>query len=125
MAMAIAAINLVVQEPERRHRLWENCRLLFEGLKKLGLSSTALQSPILPLIIGDAQRCMQFSQQLLGRGIFVQGIRPPTVPPGTSRLRIAVMATHERGHIEKALEVFQEIKDQDAGRLPHAETTRS
>ncbi len=124
MAMAIAAIHLVEEEPERRHRLWENCRLLSEGLKKVGFSLTALQSPILPLIIGDAERCMHFSQQLLERGIFAQGIRPPTVPPGTSRLRIAVMATHERGHIEKALEVFQEIKNQDAGRLPHAETTR-
>ncbi|HEX7228766.1 MAG TPA: 8-amino-7-oxononanoate synthase [Candidatus Binatia bacterium] len=125
MAMAIAAIRLVEQEPERRHRLWENCRLLSDGLKKLGLSSTALQSPILPVIIGDAARCMQLSQLLLQRGIFAQGIRPPTVPPGTSRLRIAVMATHERGHIEKALEVFQEIKDQDAGRLPDTKTTRS
>jgi 8-amino-7-oxononanoate synthase len=125
MAMAIAAINLVEEQPERRHRLWENCRLLFEGLKTVGFSLTALQSPILPLIVGDAERCMQFSRQLLERGVFAQGIRPPTVAPGTSRLRIAVMATHDRGHIEKALEAFQEIKHQDAGRLPYAKTARS
>jgi 8-amino-7-oxononanoate synthase len=125
MAMAIAAINLVEEQPERRHRLWENCRLLFKGLTTVGFSLTALQSPILPLIVGDAERCMQFSRQLLERGVFAQGIRPPTVPPATSRLRITVMATHDRGHIEKALEVFQEIKHQDAGRLSHAKTARS
>jgi 7-keto-8-aminopelargonate synthetase-like enzyme len=66
----------------------------------------------LPLIIGDAGKCMRFSEQLLSRGIFAQGIRPPTVPEGTSRLRITVMATHTRAHIDRALEVFQEVSKQ-------------
>jgi 8-amino-7-oxononanoate synthase len=116
MAMAIAAIELIAREPERRERLWENCRLLSDGLKRLGFELNDLQSPILPVILGDTQTCMQFSQNLLEHGVFVQGIRPPTVPPGTSRLRITVMATHERRHIEKALEAFQEIKNRN-GRL--------
>jgi glycine C-acetyltransferase len=116
MAMAIAAIELIAREPERRERLWENCRLLSDGLKRLGFELNDLQSPILPVILGDTQTCMQFSQNLLEHGVFVQGIRPPTVPPGTSRLRITAMATHERRHIEKALEAFQEIKNRN-GRL--------
>jgi len=112
MATAIAAIDLVEREPERREALWHNCRLLSEGLKKIGFSLDEIQSPILPLIIGDADQCMQFSEQLLQRGVFAQGIRPPTVPLGTSRLRITLMATHTREHIKIALDAFEEVKKQ-------------
>ena len=112
MAMAIAAIDLVKREPERRERLWSNCRILSEGLRAQGFHLGASASPILPLLIGDAGKCMGFSEQLLSRGIFAQGIRPPTVPEGTSRLRITVMATHTRAHIDRALEVFQEVSKQ-------------
>jgi 8-amino-7-oxononanoate synthase len=117
MAMAIAAIDLIEREPERRERLWENCGLLSRGLKRLGFGLNDCQSPIVPLIVGDAESCMELSQRLLEHGVFVQGIRPPTVPPGTSRLRITVMATHERRHIEKALEAFQESQAQNGGLL--------
>jgi 8-amino-7-oxononanoate synthase len=110
MAMAMAAIDLVQQEPERREALWNNCRILSAGLRELGFSSGSAESPILPLVIGDAGKCMQFSERLLEKGIFAQGIRPPTVPPGTSRLRITLMATHTRSQIDRALKAFQEIK---------------
>jgi glycine C-acetyltransferase/8-amino-7-oxononanoate synthase len=110
MAMAIAAIDLVKDEPQRRDALWQNCRHLTEGLRPLGFRLEASSSPILPLIIGDAAKCMQFSEQLLEQGVFAQGIRPPTVAPGTSRLRITLMATHTRDHIERALKVFEEVR---------------
>jgi len=110
MAMAIAAIDLVKDEPQRRDALWQNCRHLTEGLRPLGFRLEASSSPILPLIIGDAAKCMKFSEQLLEQGVFAQGIRPPTVPPGTSRLRITLMATHTRDHIERALKVFEEVR---------------
>ena len=109
MAMAIAAIDLVEREPERRDSLWSNCRALGEGLNSLGFTVSQGQSPILPLIIGDADKCMQFSERLLEEGIFAQGIRPPTVPPGTSRLRITLMSTHTREHIDRALKAFRDI----------------
>ena len=111
MAMAIAAIDLVKREPERREKLWNNCRTLTEGLRGLGLHVGASPGPILPLIIGDAGRCMRVSEQLLEHRIFAQGIRPPTVPPGTSRLRITVMATHTREHIDRALKIFKEVRE--------------
>jgi 7-keto-8-aminopelargonate synthetase-like enzyme len=85
--------------------------LFSDGLKQLGFVLSETQSPILPLIIGDAETCMQFSERLLEGGVFAQGIRPPTVPPGTSRLRITLMATHERAHIETALSVFEQIRN--------------
>jgi 8-amino-7-oxononanoate synthase len=111
MAMAIAAIDLVEREPERREILWKNCRALQEGLKNLGFSPGESQSPIMPIIIGDVTKCMQFSERLLEKSVFVQGIRPPTVPPGTSRLRITLMATHTRDHINRAIEAFRQVKE--------------
>lgn len=109
MAMSIAAIDLIERETERRQALRNNCQLLRKGLESLGFSLGAGQSHILPLMIGDAAQCMKLSADLLQRGVFAQGIRPPTVPVGTSRLRITVMATHTREHINQALAVFKEI----------------
>jgi glycine C-acetyltransferase len=112
MAMAMAAIDLVQQEPERREALWNNCRMLQAGLRELRFSLGSGESPILPLVIGDAGKCMQFSERLLEKGIFAQGIRPPTVPPGTSRLRITLMATHTRTQIDRAIDTFRQVKEE-------------
>jgi 8-amino-7-oxononanoate synthase len=111
MAMAIAAIDLVQREPDRRDALRHNCDRVRGGLAGLGFQLGGSESPILPLIIGDAGKCMEFSEALLENGIFAQGIRPPTVPPGTSRLRITLMATHTRAHIDRALEAFKTVKE--------------
>jgi len=62
-------------------------------------------------MVGDANRCMDLSQRLLERGVFAHGIRPPTVPLGTSRLRITLMATHTAEQIKRALETFREVQD--------------
>jgi 8-amino-7-oxononanoate synthase len=112
MAMALAAIDLVQTEPQRRDRLRYNCQKLKLGLGRLGFELGKSESPILPLIVGDAPRCMGLSAALLERGVFAQGIRPPTVPAGTSRLRITLMATHSEEHIDKALNVFEDVKRQ-------------
>jgi 8-amino-7-oxononanoate synthase len=109
MAMALAAVELVQNEPERRQALRNNCELLQAGLKSLGYSLANSRSQILPLMIGDAIQCMKLSDELLQRGVFAQGIRPPTVPAGTSRLRITLMATHTREHIDRALNAFNEV----------------
>lgn len=109
VAMAIAALDIVKKEPERRRSLWENCARLQSGLKALGYAISNSQSQILPLMVGDANECMRLSERLLERGIFAQGIRPPTVPLGTSRLRITVMATHSREHLQRALGAFEEV----------------
>jgi 7-keto-8-aminopelargonate synthetase-like enzyme len=113
MAMAIAAIHIVKQEPERRQALRDNCAMLRSGLASLEYSLADSRSQILPLMIGDAIRCMKLSEDLLQRGVFAQGIRPPTVPVGTSRLRITLMATHTREQIDQALRIFKEIKNQE------------
>ena len=110
MAMGIAALELIKHEPERRRVLRDNCARLRSGLTKLGYSLGDSRSQILPLLIGDANECMRLSGRLLDRGVFAQGIRPPTVPPGTSRLRITLMATHTPDQIDRALEVFASVQ---------------
>jgi len=115
MAMAMAAIRIVESEPERRTVLSRNCQMLREGLKALNFSLGKSQSPILPLIVGDAEKCMALSERLLQKGVFAQGIRPPTVPVGTSRLRITLMATHTQEHLERALSVFEKVQDTSKG----------
>jgi len=112
LAAASAAIDLLYQEPQRRLALWHNIRALKEGLKGLGFSTGKSESQILPLVLGDAEKCMAFSERLLEKGVFAQGIRPPTVPEGSSRLRITLMATHTHEHLHQALKAFEEIKSE-------------
>ena len=111
MAMAIAAIDLIRTEPERRQALANNSERLRAGLRRLGYTLGGSGRQILPLMVGDANRCMELSQRLLERGVFAHGIRPPTVPPGTSRLRITLMATHTQHQLAQALEIFKAAKD--------------
>jgi 8-amino-7-oxononanoate synthase len=111
IAMGIAAIDLIGREPQRRKKLRENCAQTRDGLEALGYSLGKSRSQILPLMIGGAEECMEVSTRLLERGVFAQGIRPPTVAPGTSRLRITLMATHTEQHIDEVLQVFQSLRD--------------
>ena len=99
---AAAAIDIVQREPERRSRLWRNARALHRAIAAAGIATVPLESPILPIVLGDEARTMRACERLLERGVFVQGIRPPTVPEGTSRLRVTVMATHTEEQIERA-----------------------
>jgi 8-amino-7-oxononanoate synthase len=110
IAMGIAAIDLIGREPHRRKSLQENGTRMRNGLEALGYSFAKSRSHIVPVMVGAAEECMDLSARLLERGVFAQGIRPPTVAPGTSRLRITLMATHTEQHIDEALQVFQSVK---------------
>ena len=117
LAASTAALRIARQEPERRAALWRNARHLRDGLAGIGFDigpSTALrtgpaQSQILPLRLGDERQTMAACRLLLRQGVFVQGIRPPSVPPGTARLRIAPMATHTEEDITTALAAFRKL----------------
>jgi len=117
MAMAITAIDLLEKEPERRFTLWRNSQHLKNELKDLGFSLGKSSSQILPLMIGDAQDCMSFSECLLAKGVYAQGIRPPTVQPGSARLRITTMATHTDEHLKQAIQAFKEVTEENEPRL--------
>jgi len=75
-------------------------------LTDLGFRVGTNRSPILPLFVGDDERAVRLSAELLARGIFVPAIRPPTVPPGTARLRVVPMATHSADDVEIGLDAF-------------------
>lgn len=105
-ASALAALEVVEHEPERRARLWQNAELLKHGLEGMGYRLGATRSPILPVMIGDATQTMALTDALRRRGVFAQGIRPPTVPEGTARLRVTPMATHTPEQLSRALEAF-------------------
>ena len=117
MAMAITAIDLLEKEPERRFTLWRNSQFLRNELKGLGFSIGKSSSQILPLMIGDAEKCMSFSECLLAKGVFAQGIRPPTVPVGSSRLRITPLATHTDEQLKQAIKIFKEVREDNEPRL--------
>ncbi len=117
MAIAIAAIDLLEKEPERRFTLWRNSQYLRNELKDLGFSLGKSSSQILPLMIGDAGDCMSFSECLLAKGVYAQGIRPPTVQPGSARLRVTPMATHTDEHLKQAIQAFKEVKEENEPRL--------
>ncbi len=105
-ASALAALDIVEREPERRQRLWDNIRFLSDGLRGLGYRLGETRSQILPIIIGDARQTMSLAEAVLRRGVFAHGIRPPTVPDGTSRIRVTPMATHTRAQLERSLDAF-------------------
>lgn len=98
-AAALAAVQIVQAEPERRCQLWDRIAQLKQQLQKCDrLKLLPSQSPIVCLQLPNAEAALQASQRLVEQGIFAPAIRPPTVP--TSRIRFSVMATHEPVHIE-------------------------
>ncbi len=102
VAAAAAALELLRAEPKRVERLQENGAALRSALAAEGLTAGRSQTHIAPIEVGDAERTMELCESLLERGVFAQGIRPPTVPEGSSRLRLTVMATHRTGELEEA-----------------------
>ncbi len=102
-AAATAAIQVIEQEPDRRARLWRNRERLAQGLTRLGFRLAASESPILPVIVGDPDRAMNLAQALIDQGVYAPAIRPPTVPPATSRIRLTITADHTDEQIDRAL----------------------
>jgi len=108
-AACLAALDVLEEEPELIDRLWENARFFKDGLDRLGFDTGASESPITPVIVGDAPLAMRLSDQLLDGGVFAQGLGFPTVPRGKARVRTIVVATHTRADLEFALDVFGRV----------------
>ena len=108
-AACIAAIDVLLDEPERIAKLWENTRYFKDGLKRLGLNTGASESPITPVIAGEGRKAMQLSDRLFDLGVFAQGIGFPTVPDEKSRVRTITTATHTREDLDEALSAFERV----------------
>jgi glycine C-acetyltransferase/8-amino-7-oxononanoate synthase len=102
VAGALAALDLLEEQPRRVERLQENAAVMRAELAREGFDVTGAQTQIIPLVIGEADLAMRMCEAALGLGVFAQAIRPPTVPAGTSRLRLAVMASHSKEELRDA-----------------------
>jgi 8-amino-7-oxononanoate synthase len=106
VAGALAALGLLQERPHRVERLRANARALRRGLAGEGFPIEEADMQIVPLIVGDERLAMRLCQEALERGVFAQAIRPPSVPAGSSRLRLTAMASHTATELEMAATVF-------------------
>src|SRR5438270_4047809 len=105
-AAGIAAIDVLLAEPERIERLWKNTARFKAGLKRIGFETGASETPITPVIVGKGSVAMEFSDRLFKLGVFAQGIGYPTVPEGRARIRTIVTSVHTEKQLDRALEAF-------------------
>jgi glycine C-acetyltransferase len=108
-ATCIAALDVLEQEPAIIDRLWENTRFFKSGLQALGFNTGLSESPITPVIAGEGALAMKLSDRLFEEGVFAQGIAFPTVARDKARVRTIVTATHTRGELQFALDVFGKV----------------
>jgi glycine C-acetyltransferase len=108
VASCIAAIDVLETEPEIIDRLWENTRFFKEKLTDLGFDTGHSETPITPVIVGEAPAAMALSDKLFERGVFAQGIGYPTVAKGQARLRTMISAAHTQEQLQQALDAIAE-----------------
>ena len=105
----MAALDVLMEEPQIIERLWENTRYFKEGLQRLGFNTGLSESPITPVIAGEGAKAMLLSDRLFERGVFAQGIAYPTVARDKARVRTIVTATHTREDLQYALDQFAAV----------------
>jgi glycine C-acetyltransferase len=108
-AACIAAVDVLLEEPEIMERLWENTRFFKSGLERLGFDTGISESPITPVIAGDSAKANALSDRLFEEGVFAQAIGYPTVPRDKARVRTIVTATHTREDLQYALDAFARV----------------
>jgi len=108
-AACIAAFDILESEPERIENLWINTRYFKKGLTDAGFNTGISETPITPVMVGDAAKAHRFSAELFNEGVFATGIGFPTVAKDKARVRTIVNATHTRQQLDRALEVFKSV----------------
>jgi len=108
-ASCIAAFDVLEQEPERIQNLWDNTKYFKAALNAAGFDTGMSESPITPIMVGEAAQAHQFSRELFQEGVFSTGIGFPTVPKGKARIRTIVTATHTREQLDRALEILTRV----------------
>ena len=108
-AAALAALDRIEQDPGLVRKLKENAALMREGLCRLGFDIMETETQIIPVMIGRPEHALHMAKELFARGLFIQAIRPPTVPENASRLRITVMAAHEKKDLAEALDILGSV----------------
>jgi len=121
VAAATAALELLESHPHQVARLRANAAALRDEFASEGIRAGGGETQIVPITVGDAERTMELCERALERGVFAQGIRPPTVPEGSSRLRLTVMVTHREGELRRAARQVAACADEIGIALPPAQ----
>jgi len=108
-AACLAAFDVLEEEPERIETLWANTRYFKQGLAQAGFRTGESETPITPVITGEARLAHELSRKLFENGVFATGIGFPTVARDKARVRTIVTATHTRQELDRALEVFRQV----------------
>ncbi len=109
VAACIEGVKILEESDELVTRLWENARVLRQGMQQLGFDTGHSQTPIVPLMLGEAPLAQQFSRMLLEQGLFAMAIGYPTVPLGKARIRVMNSAAHSQADLEQALDIFERV----------------
>jgi 8-amino-7-oxononanoate synthase len=109
VAAAIQALSIIEREPQRRKQLWENTRYMMRELRALGFDTGDSESPVIPIVVGDDLTTFIMVKRLEELGIFANPVISPAVPKGGALIRTSYMATHERKHLDRALEILAQV----------------
>jgi 8-amino-7-oxononanoate synthase len=109
VAAALAALDILEQEPQRIDRLLRNANKMRSGFKALGFKVLDGQSAVVPVIVGDDMIAFQFWRALFDAGVFVNAFISPGVPPGMQMMRTSYMSAHEDSHLDRILELFGQV----------------
>lgn len=109
VASALAALQILEEEPWRIDKLLANADKMRAGFKDMGYHVIDSRTGIVPVVLGDVEKTMLFWRKLYDQGVFVNAFIPPGVPPTLSMLRTSYMATHEDEHLDRILEVFHDV----------------
>jgi len=109
MGAVLAALDILEREPQRRERLWDHTRYMMRELTTLGFDTGASASPVIPMVVGEDLTAFRMTARLFEEGVFVNPVISPAVPPGHAMIRTSYMATHERSHLDRALEAIGKV----------------
>ncbi len=109
VAACLAALDLLEESTHLVEKLWENARYFKTEMKRLGFDTGQSQTPITPIMLGEAPLAQEFSRRLFEEGVFAMAIGYPTVPKGKARIRVMISAAHEREDLDKGLEAFARV----------------
>ncbi len=113
----LAAFDILEQEPERIETLWSNTKYFKDALRSRGFNTGLSETPITPIMVGEAKKAFEFSRRLFDEGLFATGIGYPTVPEGKARIRTIVTSAHTREHLDRAIDILVRVA-RSTGILP-------
>ncbi|HQR44743.1 MAG TPA: pyridoxal phosphate-dependent aminotransferase family protein [Thermoanaerobaculia bacterium] len=109
VAAALAAVDIIEAEPERRERLWENTHYMLTELRAMGFDCGHSNTPVIPVVVGEDMNAFRMAVRLQEEGVFVNAVVSPATPPGRALIRTSYMATHTKEQLGRALDAFRKV----------------